>query len=86
MRSNALAAAILAIVCYIAVPHPFCYSLARKQETATTLSLYYQKNDFFLGCDKYTRSIINTSKDIVVFFDGVEQERIGNKDACGEKE
>lgn len=84
MRFNLLKTFIIGTLCYVAVPHPYCYSLDSRKETATGLHLFYKKNDFFIDCDRETRSIIHTEKDIVVYFDGNEKKTMRNKEICAE--
>ncbi len=84
MRFNLLKTFVIGALCYVAVPHPYCYSLDSRKETATELHLFYKKNEFFLDCDRDTRSIIHTEKDIVVYFDGNAIETMRNKDICAE--
>ena len=84
MHFNLLKTFAIAALCYVAVPHPYCYSLDSRKETATELHLFYKKNEFFLACDRDTRSIIHTEKDIVVYLDGKVTETMRNKDICAE--
>ncbi|MCL4476146.1 MAG: hypothetical protein M1508_07970 [Nitrospirae bacterium] len=82
MRSKLTIIFAISALCYVAVPHPYCFSLDARKETATELHLFYKKNAFFLDCDRETRSIIRTEKDIVVYLDGNEQEIMRNKEVC----
>ncbi len=75
---------VIAMLCYVAVPHPYCYFLDARNETATEVHLFYKKNAFFLDCDKETRSLIHAEKDIVVYLDGKENETLRTKDTCAE--
>jgi len=84
VRFNLLKTFTIGVLCYVAVSHPYCYSLDSRKETATELHLFYKKNEFFLDCDRETRSIIHTEKDIVVYFDGSEKERMRTKEICAE--
>ncbi len=84
MRFSPIKAIALGAICYVAVPHPYCYSLDHKKETSAELRLFYKKIDFFRDCDKVTRSIVNTEKNIIIYFDGIEKETMRTKEICEE--
>jgi hypothetical protein len=44
--------------------------------------LFFEKNDFFVDCDRMNNKLINTEKDITVFLSGKEDKQIINKEVC----
>ena len=51
-------------------------------ESETEVSMFFEKNDFFVDCDKMSNKLINTEKDIRVFLSGKEDRKIINREVC----
>jgi hypothetical protein len=68
--SGSTARVALFLLCLVAVPHPFCYSLDTKKEMDDHWEFDFKKNTFFLDCDAVTYMPFTTDKDIVVIIDG----------------
>ena len=73
---------IFSILCYVSVPYPYCYYYVDQIETETEVRLFFEKNDFFVDCDKMNNKLINTDKDITVFLSGKEHKKLTNKEVC----
>ena len=70
------------VFCYVSVPYPYCYYYVSQIETETEVRLFFEKNDFFVDCDRMNNKLINTEKDITVFLSGKEDKKIINRDVC----
>ncbi len=82
MRFSAiLITASLVLLCYVSIPYEYCYSLAKKMETASEINLYFMRNDFFLDCSVKKNIFLETNKDIVVHIDGTDT-KYRNEELC----
>lgn len=80
--SRALGLIACLALCYVSVPYPYCYYYVGRTETGSEVRLFFEKNDFFVDCDRMSNKLINTEKDITVFLSGKEDKKIINREVC----
>jgi hypothetical protein len=80
--SRVLGTIIFFVFCYVSVPYPYCYYYVEQIETETDVRLFFEKNDFFVECDKMNYRLVNTDKDIRVFLSGKEYKKLKNREVC----
>jgi hypothetical protein len=80
--SKVLGIIIFFVLCYVSVPYPYCYYYVEQIETETEVRLFFEKNDFFVDCDRMNNRLVNTDKDIRIFLSGKEYKKLKNKEVC----
>lgn len=75
---------LIAIFCYLAVPYPYCFKEIARQETIKEIHIFFTKNEFFHDCSLKNNLFIksDSDKDVVLYLDGKEFERISKEKAC----
>lgn len=75
--------AVVLLICYMAVPHPYCYYFSGVVETDTEVVMHFKKNDFFSSrCSETKNVFLESSKDVAVYLDGAFHRRFRNEDLC----